>query len=378
MAVFRHKNRWCAEIATGERTPSGNIRRRRRYARTKVEAERFEREMLQLRDTGYPVPARDLTVATYLQQWLASVEGSGRKESTKVNYRSFVNGVLVPQIGHIKLAELHQRHVNALLKNLQMTKSPSSMRLARTTLSVALNQAMRLDLITRNVAQLADPVQGTRRKPLRVDVQDVENILSVAGDHYLADAIRVIMSTGIRRGEACALTWGDIHLDQTPSYLVVNKAVAPSPGGFAVTTPKTESSNRIVPLKDDVANVLRQRRQRHLEIVGGDRISDAFVFGEDPMTFPRPDTLTSVFARFGREAGINGFGPHQLRHLHSSVVLAVTDNISMLSKSLGHTNVRTTSDQYGHQTHAMLIQMKAAIETALPSQPQQSDQGDVA
>lgn len=365
MTVFKHKNRWCAEIATGERTPSGRIQRRRRYARTKADAERLEREMLQVRDSGYPVPPRDLTVGAYLEQWLTTVDTSDRKESTKTNYRSFTTRVLIPQIGHRKLADLHQRHVNTMLTNVQKTKSTNSMRLARTILSVSLNEAMRMDLITRNVAQLATPVHATRRKPLRIDLDDVDRILQGAGDHYLADAVRLILATGIRRGEACALTWGDIQIDGPVSYLIINKAVAPANPGFAITTPKTESSNRIVPLTDDIAERLRQRRQQHIETVGVDNISTAYVFGENPQHFCRPDTLTSTFSRFGKQAGVDGFGPHQLRHLHSSSILAVTDNISMLSKSLGHSNVRTTVDIYGHQTQAMLIEMHKAITHAI-------------
>ena len=371
MTVFKHKGRWCVEVATGDRTPSGNMRRRRRYVRTKAEAERLEREMLLARDSGYALPRRDLTVAAYLEDWIKSVDQSDRKESTKINYRTITRRILIPQLGHHKIADLHQRHINLMLRHLLNDHSTSTARLARTTLSVALKEATRADLLPRNVAELADPVRGVRRKPLRINLDDLPRLVEAAGDHYLAEAIPLIATTGLRRGELCALTWADLHLDETPAYLVVSKAITNIEGGFGVSTTKTESSNRLLPLRNDVADMLRARRLRYINQTGDNNVDDLYVFGYQPGTFTRPDTLTTAFRQFGVQAGIPGFGPHQLRHLFTSVVMASTDNIAIVSKSLGHANVRTTVDVYGHQTYGMLLQMKTVVDQAFtdPAEP---------
>ena len=366
MTVFKHKGRWCVEIATGDRTPSGHVRRRRRYVKTKAEAERLEREMLMARDTGYTLPRRDLTVATYLEDWLATVDQSDRKEATKINYRTITRRILIPQLGHHKLADLHQRHINAMVRHLLEDRSTSTARLARTTLSVALKQAMRADLLPRNVAELADPVRGVRRKPLRITLNDLPRLMEAAGDHYLAEAIPLIATTGLRRGEVCALTWGDLHLDENPAYLVVSKAITNLENGIGVTTTKTESSNRLLPLRDDIAHMLRARRQQRLNQVGHANIDNVYVFGFQRDGFTRPDTLTTAFRQFGNRAGIDGFGPHQLRHLFSTVVLATTDNIAAVSKTLGHANLRTTVDIYTHHSVGMLLQMKDVVDQAFP------------
>lgn len=365
MTVFRHKNKWCAEVATGDRTPSGSPRRLRRYARTRAEAERMEREMLTIRDTGQPMPRRDLTVGWFLTDWIARVQTSDRKTSTKKNYQHFVDSVLIPQIGHHKLVDIHQRHVNMMIKNLAETFSPSTARLARRTLSVALNDALRQDLVARNVAQLADNIAGARRKPLRVNPDQIPAILEHAIPYGLHDLITLMVTTGIRRGEACALTWDDIHLDTSPAYVTITKSLVADGGHFVVTTPKTENSVRMVALTDELADRLRQRLIHHQTLTGDQPIGIGYVFSANPTVLLRPDTVTSQVRKIGMKAGIEGLGPHQFRHLFTSMVMNRSDNIALLSKYLGHSNIRTTVDIYGHATSGALLQMKSIVENVI-------------
>jgi len=294
MTVFRHKNKWCAEIATGERTPSGHPRRIRQYARTRADAERLEREMLTERDTGHPLPRRDLTVGWYLNDWMTRVHASDRKASTKKSYQHFVTTVLVPQLGHHKLVDLHQRHVNTMIKNVAGSYSPSTARLARRTLSVALNDALRHDLVARNVAQLADTISGARRKPLRVHPDQIPAILEHAAPYGLEDLITLMVTTGIRRGEACALTWGDIHLDTNPAYVNITKSLVADGGGFTVTTPKTENSVRMVVLTDELAERLRQRLAHHRTLTGDQPIGYGYVFSDNPTEMDSDPTSSAT------------------------------------------------------------------------------------
>jgi integrase len=86
----------------------------------------------------------------------------------------------------------------------------------------------------------------------------------------------------------------------------------------------------------------------------------------EPYGIPyRGDAVTKELAKIGNSAGIPNIGPHQLRHLHASMVLGQGIDIAILSKHLGHTNIGTTVNIYTHQTSEMVNSVASSINTAI-------------
>ncbi len=81
----------------------------------------------------------------------------------------------------------------------------------------------------------------------------------------------------------------------------------------------------------------------------------------------RGDAVTKELAKIGNSAGIPNIGPHQLRHLHASMVLGQGLDIAILSKHLGHTNIGTTVNIYTHQTNRMVKQVEEQLVQAFPN-----------
>src|SRR2546430_732135 len=91
--------------------------------------------------------------------------------------------------------------------------SPRTVQYLRAILRAALNQALRWNLVGRNVAELVDPPRQVRYRPRFLDVDEARVFLAaVAGDRL--EALYILQLTlGLRPGEALGLTWDDVDLN---------------------------------------------------------------------------------------------------------------------------------------------------------------------
>jgi integrase len=245
---------------------------------------------------------------------------------------------------------------------------PSTAASSKRVLSVALADAMRNDLVARNVAQLARPVKKARRKELRLQPEQIRDYVAAVIDHPKADLYLFYLYTGVRRGEACALRWCDLNLDTDPPTARIEHSYALTRAGYAITRTKTEKSRRTISLAPELADRLRAHKKNVLEnryFDANANIDDEFVFATPSGAPPRPDTVTKDINRLLAEHGINGIGPHQLRHLIASMLIARWGNTAAISQFLGHSNIRTTVDIYGHHLTSNLQQVANEISLAI-------------
>jgi integrase len=125
-----------------------------------------------------------------------------------------------------------------------------------------------------------------------------------------------------------------------------------------------------VPITPELVQRLTKRKeqaiQRQFEPNTSD-IEDQYVFATIDGIPYRGDPVTKELAKIGNSAGIPNIGPHQLRHLHASMVLGQGIDIAVLSKHLGHTNIGTTVNIYTHQTNRMVKQVEEQLVQAFSS-----------
>jgi integrase len=371
MTVFRDKNnkgRWYAEVPTGKITPSGRPAVTRRSAKTRAEAHRIERELKTQRDKGLPLPNADLTVSAYLNSWVQHIQQSTLADNTKTSYAQIVRDYLVPRLGTRKLKDLHQRHVQALQDDLLTMRAPNTVRIIKRTLSTALELAVKNDLIARNIVALTTPITVPKRRELLITPEQIGDFHIAIAGHLHEDLFLFLLHTGVRRGEACGLQWQHLHLDEHPSWVTIKHSYTNTKNGFAITQPKTASSIRTIVLSNTIAQRLTQRRDTVMQRFGyttPEQLADGFVFAGILGTPPHPDTITHQLRVAMDSSGLDGVGPHQLRHLFTTLLLANTDNMAAVSNHLGHTNIRTTIDIYGHRSQHLLEPLSDIIDTAI-------------
>jgi integrase len=174
----------------------------------------------------------------------------------------------------------------------------------------------------------------------------------------------VALKTGMRQGELFALRWSDVDLDEA----VVR--VRRSYTGGAIGTPKNRE-RRDVDLLSDVVEVLCSWRRDRQRLVS----ADSLVFpGDDGHAFLTPSVLLRrhLYPAMSR-ANIPRVGPthekrtfHSFRHTFAKRALETGAQITWLSRHLGHSSLKVTTDIYGHWERAERKLQAAKMEGVFP------------
>lgn len=149
---------------------------------------------------------------------------------------------------------------------------------------------------------------------------------------------------GIRKGECQALTWDDI--DFKNKTLKISKTLTTKIKGdkYTIFTPKTRSSNRVLPLPDK----LYQDLKKLLEMAKKwqDYNSKWFVFGNS-LPF-KESTITNKKNKYCELAGVKKIRIHDFRHSCASLLISKGASIALVSKYLGHNDINITLKTYTH------------------------------
>ena len=326
--------------------------RRSLYRRTKREATDALRDALGQAQAGIVPVDRRLTTAAYLDAWLESLSVRPR---TAQSYRGIVNRYLKPAVGRVPLSKLQPDHVLVMLRDLQRRGepplSPTTVRYVYVVLRIALGRALKLGHVQRNVATLIDPPARERKERQPLSAEQARAFLaSVEGDRLEA-LYRLAIASGLRQGELLGLRWQDTDLEG--STLAVRHTL--QQGTRTLAEPKTERSRRTIALDAGTVETLRRHRRRQLEerLAAGDRWhDDDFVFATSTGTALDHRNLIRAFHAALDRAQLPTQSFHQLRHASATLGIESGESLYEVSRRLGHANISTTADIYGHLTPA--------------------------
>jgi Site-specific recombinase XerD len=212
------------------------------------------------------------TVAEYLDAWL-EIKQRSLKPTTVARYLDYVHMDLSPALGAIRLEELTHHHVASFVSH-QLATGRGLVTVHRcvATLSSALTDAVRHHRLIHNPARYANiPRPRARQRVCWSPAQAAAFLGYCAQVHDpLAELYELIMCTGMRKGEALALHWADVDLDE--QVLFVRYTLSNVNNTTPVfTTPKTKSSYTWIGLSERAVHALRRQaeRQRVLRLAAG-------------------------------------------------------------------------------------------------------------
>jgi integrase len=149
--------------------------------------------------------------------------------------------------------------------------APGTAGKARKILRLALRQAIRDGLVTRNVAAEARPPKAERYQARTLTGAEARRLLTLTVNDELGPLWAVLVATGLRQGEALGLSWSDI--DEAAGRLTVRRSLARGWDGRPALGPvKSERSRRTVALPAVARAALSRQRanQAATRVAAGD------------------------------------------------------------------------------------------------------------
>ncbi len=146
--------------------------------------------------------------------------------------------------------------------------------------------------------------------------------------------------TGMRIGELCALKWDDVK----ENHVIVNKTMQRLRSNFGKTkimidTPKSQSSNRIIPLAEFLLPYVKQFRKPHGYVISTNRCEHS-----------EPRLMQQKFKKITDECCFDNVTFHTLRHTFATRCIEAGFDVKTLSEILGHSDVKTTLNRYVHSS----------------------------
>ena len=339
--------------------PRENGRRKRQWLTvkgTRKAAERRLTELLAQMDSGVPIDRGKLTVNDYMDAWLRDVVAARNRLSTQRGYVSLVRNHIMPSLGHIPLAKLQPEDVERLESAmLAAGLSPSTAHHVHVVLSKALKDAMRKGLVHRNVCQAIDPPKVGRYDVQVPEMDGITRILSLADRTPHGACYRLMAYTGIRRGEAIALRWRNVDMDNG-IISIVETAQRVTGHGIVFQSTKSTAGRRGIAIGDVTVERLREHRGRQVlhqvEIEGA--------YDDNDLVFPGPlgkaldpAVLTRNFEKLATQAEYSGTRLHDLRHGHAAGLIRSGVHPRVVQERLGHASAAFTMQVYGHVSEGL-------------------------
>ncbi|WP_306487746.1 tyrosine-type recombinase/integrase [Agathobaculum sp.] len=231
-------------------------------------------------------------------------------------------------------------------------------------ISSILSTAVKWQVIFSNPCERVDPPKVENKEAVYLDEEQTAQLLEALEGESLQHQVivKLLLYTGMRRGELCGLEWGDIDFDSSTIRVQRSSLYMSGVGVFTDET-KNESSQRVMKVSDEAIEMLRVFRtaQRKDRLRLGDQWQDSGrIFTTWNGTPIRPDTITGWFHKFIAKSGLPPIHVHSLRHTNASLLIAAGTNLQTVAKRLGHANTTTTSKIY---SHAIKSADEAAAET---------------
>ena len=298
--------------------------------------------------------SKNILFLTFMLDWLNDVVSHKVKISTFSQYLYVFNTYIAkykPFHG-VKLQELTpallQSYYNA---QLQAGLSPNTVRKHHANIHKCLDYAVRMGKITLNPSIMTElPAKRKYQGAIAYTPEQLKKLLRLFRGEPLEVAVQLTVTYGLRRSEVCGLRWEAIDFDAGTIHICHTAVMNKGKVVYSDST-KTDSSNRVLPLTNNMRTYLQkvQYQQAENKKLFGDAYIDSGYVCVHPNGAPiRPDYVTPHFQRRLKEIGLPVIRFHDLRH---SAVYALRKggcDAKDIQAWLGHSDITTTLNVYGH------------------------------
>lgn len=327
--------------------------------------ERREREAQEAAEA-----AKILTLQQYGERVFMPAKAITLSENARSTYQGNLDHWIYPALGALKMPDITPASISALLLSMQAQgKAHGTCTKVYTILSSLFKMAYKADVIDRNPMDKVDR-PGPRKDELRqketetytaAEIQRIVAALELEPLKWRA-LVRLLIDTGIRRGECCGLQWKYLDFKNNTITIAGNLCYTPQKGIY-LDTPKN-GRTRTIDVDPDVMRLLHELREEQ----AGKCIS-TFVFTQEGSAEPmHPQSPARYLKNFSERYSVTDLHPHKLRHTFASIAITNGADVASVSEKLGHSDKAVTLRMYTHADQESMRRASDIFRTAIKGQ----------
>lgn len=335
------------------KTARYNGRKYEATGKTELEAMTKLAEKLAAAKRGEETVSGAMTVNAWYKQWLDLYKRpKGLTEKSLKMYDEKYNGYIRPAVGHMKLRDVKDVHLQKVL-NTQAGKSASHVKKLRLVMMEMFKRARQSRLIPYDPAELLELPNYTEGKRRSITEEERAAILAVAETHRAGLWVLTLLYTGMRPGETAALNWADVDFDRNEIHVHAAK----ESGTRAIKGPKTESGVRDIPIHADLLPRLQAARGKPFEPV----------FPTRDGTVQNESAQRRAWNSFRKELEkithvASDLTPYCLRHTFCTDLQRAGVPLNVAKELMGHSDIQMTANIYTHRDTETLHQGIALLD----------------
>lgn len=331
MPIYKDEERgtWYASFYYTDWMGNRKLKKKRGF-KTQREAKEFEREFLNKEERDC-----DITFEFLVEEYFKDLSTRLKKTTIAIK-RDIFNTKILPYMKNLKISQITPTTIrlwqNEILKG---GYAPTYQKTIHNQLSAILNYAVKYYNMPNNPCRITGSIGKKNADSMKIwTLDDYKKFIALEKKPAAFVAFETLFWCGLREGELLALTPADITEDKK---IHVTKTFVRVDGEDLVTPPKTPKSIRDVPIPDFLYSEIQ------------DYISKLYgIQPQDKLFYFTKGFIGKEIKRLHEKAGVEKIRTHDLRHSHASLLIDMGYSIFLISERLGHENVETTMNTYGH------------------------------
>lgn len=330
---------WRVDVTVGSML-DGTRDRRVKHFKTKAEAEKFERSLLVKKDVG--LVGGHITIDEFIETVFWE-QKKNLRPNTKRGYERDIKLRILPALSGKYLEDINRYHIQQMISSCDTKKVATN---ARETLSSILNLACEMELIAKNPAgyHYQYPQKGIHDKDhygvwlsnFSEHREFLERINTLDAAPMLERIFILGLCFGLRKGEIFGLNWENVDFNKRTIHITQTYVVGK--GGATLCEPKTERSNRVIPITSYAYDRLSLWRE--------DGALGAIVTTQQGKRMNPNSGHHMVYRFLGKHPELPRVTIHSLRHSFATACINAGVEVSKVSAWLGHREVSTTYNRY--------------------------------
>lgn len=301
----------------------------------------------------------DMTVNSYLDEFLEFVECSDYSPATLRDYKDVIKRYLKPIFGKMKLQELQKVHIQKAYNNWRKKSNASDKPLTSETIQhinrifkTALNEAVERGYIKQNpIHKIKIPKDPSTNKQEVYTIEEIKALQKAVKNTDMELPVALLFDCIMRRGELLALKYSDINFE-TSTITICHSLVESEDSKVAVLKDcKTDSSYRKIVVSEYTMKLLKKQKALYktnkLKLGADFHNTDYVICKENGDPF-LPKSFTRKWARTLEIHNLRHIRLHDTRHSAISLLLSEGIPLHIVQQRAGHKDPQITLAIYSH------------------------------